>query len=141
MDMLTFIMASVSCVVTAVLLRQRKHLLIENAGLRAFRSGEGAFSYGDLIWPGGAKVVEEAGEVVQVFGKLMMVHGHNEAHWQGDLIDKIEEEIPDLQAALEVFRELNEGRLDVGKMNDRFIAKKELFHKWNFERLFERVVK
>lgn len=40
------------------------------------------FAIGDAVLPGVSKVVEEAGELLQVVGKLMAVHGSPEG-WDG----------------------------------------------------------
>ena len=131
------IVAAVTCFTLVIILYgQKQRLLAEIADLkrRPFpMTTINAFGYGDLIWPGIAKVVEESGEVLQAIGKLMMVHGNHEAHWDGNLIDKIEEEVPDLDAALTVFKTLNYDKLDHNKMDRRALEKIDKFHDWQDE--------
>lgn len=58
------------------------------------------FAFGDKEWPGLAKLNEESGELVQVIGKLMMMHGAAK-HWDGsDLRARLVEEVSDVAAAL-----------------------------------------
>lgn len=85
------------------------------------------FAIGDDQWPGLSKLSEEAGEVVQVIGKLMGTGGKAN-HWDGtDLRQRLIEEIGDILAACEFVIELN--NLDgVGK---RRYEKLALFHKWH----------
>lgn len=142
--MMVFIIMSVSLLAgVAILLGQRRRLLNEINHLRSIKIADcsNAFGYGDPIWPGLAKVVEEAGETLQVLGKLIMVHGHHAAHWDGDLIAKIEEEIPDLKAALDVFVEINTASLNVEGMDHRYAMKHAKFHEWNDEGKFERLMR
>lgn len=96
--------------------------------------GNRAFAFGDSVWPGAAKVVEESGEVLQVLGKLLMTHG-DPAHWSGDLIPLIEEEIADLEAAISVFKTLNLDMLDVARMTSRTQIKIETYLDWHDEGL------
>jgi NTP pyrophosphatase (non-canonical NTP hydrolase) len=57
------------------------------------------FAIGDKEWPGISKLIEEAGEVQQVCGKLMGTRGA-ENHWDGtNLKVRLEQEIADLMAA------------------------------------------
>lgn len=57
------------------------------------------FAIGDAGWPGISKLVEEAGEVLQVCGKLMGTGG-DPKHWDGTHLKlRLEEEIADLLAA------------------------------------------
>ena len=64
------------------------------------------YAFGGTVWPGLAKLTEEAGEVQQVLAKLIQTGG-DPNHWSGDMIAKLVEELPDLAAALEVFVRLN----------------------------------
>lgn len=59
----------------------------------------GPFSIGSALWPGISKLVEEAGEVTQVCGKLIG-SGGDINHWDGtNLKERLEDEIGDLIAA------------------------------------------
>ena len=55
------------------------------------------FAIGALVWPGISKLLEEAGEVVQVGGKLLGTDGA-EGHWDGsNLRTRLEDEIAELE--------------------------------------------
>lgn len=59
------------------------------------------FGIGAVTWPGIAKLMEEAGEVVQVCAKLLATGGRTD-HWSGDdLRVRLVEEMGDLGAALD----------------------------------------
>lgn len=90
------------------------------------------FAHGDAHWPGLAKINEEAGEIVQVIGKLMQTHG-KPAHWDGtDLAVRLREEMADMTAAITFV---------VERMNDdeqfdfytRMREKLALFRRWHQE--------
>ena len=91
----------------------------------------GDFSIGSDVWSGISKLIEEAGEVTQVCGKLIAIAGHTE-HWDGtDLRERLENELADLSAAIEFVVGRNE--LDAKRMNARSMEKLELFVKWDKE--------
>jgi len=86
------------------------------------------FAIGSKVYPGLGKLVEEAGEVLQVIGKLMGTYGA-EQHWDGtNLRTRLEEELADLMAANLFVTEVN--KLSV---SDRLIKKLDLFRKWHKE--------
>lgn len=87
------------------------------------------FSMGDKEWPGLSKLVEEAGEVTQICGKLIATRGKEE-YWDGsNLRSRLIEELGDLQAAI-VFVTLNSG-LDTEAIMTRAEAKLKLFNEWH----------
>jgi NTP pyrophosphatase (non-canonical NTP hydrolase) len=88
------------------------------------------FALGDRDWPGAAKVLEEAGEVVQVFGKLLATAGRTE-HWdgKGDLRDRLLDELVDLQAAIDFFVQTN--GIDGEAYRARVTQKAALFQEWH----------
>jgi len=88
------------------------------------------FAFGSETLPGLAKLSEEAGEVVQVIGKLMMTGGSFD-HWAGDLQRPLTEEVADLSAAL-VFVVRHAG-LDQAAIVERTQAKLALFEQWHEE--------
>lgn len=91
----------------------------------------GDFSIGSDKWPGVSKLIEEAGEVQQVCGKLMGAAGDVQ-HWDGtDLRYRLTEEIADLSAALRFVAE--QGGLDIEKIRHRARYKYELFRQWHKE--------
>lgn len=94
-------------------------------------TGSGDFSIGSDVWSGISKLIEEAGEVGQVCGKLIQMAGAT-AHWDGtDLRKRLEDELADLQAAIEFVACHNE--LDAGRIGRRVDEKIALFNKWHKE--------
>lgn len=87
------------------------------------------FHIGARLWPGISKLVEEAGEVVQVGGKLIGSQG-DVNHFDGtDLKDRLEEELADMVAAIRFVVERN--GLDAVRIERRIAAKKALFDQWH----------
>ena len=90
----------------------------------------GPFQLGSAIWPGLGKLMEEAGETLQVLGKLVATGGR-EAHWDGtNLRIRLREELADLDAALTFFIDNNFGPDEYRRLADRASAKVERFKKW-----------
>jgi NTP pyrophosphatase (non-canonical NTP hydrolase) len=93
--------------------------------------GSGDFSIGAKLWPGISKLIEEAGEVLQVAGKLIAIHGE-EAHWDGsNLRQRLQEEMGDLTAALLFVAEAC--GLDERFIQERAARKLEQFRAWHRE--------
>lgn len=91
----------------------------------------GPYSIGSELWPGLSKLSEEAGEVIQVVGKLIATGGE-EQHWDGsNLRKRLAEELGDLLAAIE-FVALKNGLADTFT---RAEEKLKLFEKWHLEQL------
>ena len=68
----------------------------------------GPYSIGNSQWPGLSRVTEEAGELLQVVGKIIGAGG-NAAHWDGtDLRQRLVKEIADVQGALLYLIETND---------------------------------
>lgn len=89
------------------------------------------FAIGDKKWPGISKLVEEAGEVMQVAGKLMG-SGGDILHWDGtNLKERLEEEIADLLAACNFV--VSYCKLDIPRIQARQSAKTALFLDWHNE--------
>lgn len=87
------------------------------------------FSIGSSEWPGLSKLVEEAGEVGQVIGKLMGTSGEIH-HWDGsNLKECLEEEIADVIAAVLFVSKHNP--LDNDRIDLRVQKKLALFEKWH----------
>lgn len=87
------------------------------------------YSIGSDTWPGLSKLAEEAGEVLQVVGKLIG-SGGVEDHWDGsNLRARLIEEIGDLSAALRFVVEEND--LDVDAVEARHQLKLALFRQWH----------
>lgn len=90
------------------------------------------FAIGSHIWNGVSKLSEEAGEVVQVIGKLMG-NGGSTDHWDGsNLLVRLQEEIGDVLAACD-FVMLANLALDSEFIERRREEKLKLFLKWNIE--------
>lgn len=94
------------------------------------------FEIGAYIWPGLSKLAEEAGEVLQVIGKLMGTRGSIE-HWdgKGDLRTRLEEEIADVMAAATFVTAIN--GLDKDKIAHRMAEKVIKFNKWHQEQRYK----
>jgi NTP pyrophosphatase (non-canonical NTP hydrolase) len=90
----------------------------------------GPYSIGSNIWPGLAKLVEECGEVSQVAGKIMAIHGAHD-HWDGtNLLTRFQEELADVQAVIEFVRDKNP-QLDSAHFNRRVAKKLAQFNHWH----------
>lgn len=91
----------------------------------------GPYSIGSSHWPGISKLIEEAGEVIQVAGKLLGSGGVVE-HWDGtNLKTRLEDEIGDVLAATDfVVRHCG---LDPVAVEARRLVKRTLFEKWHRE--------
>jgi NTP pyrophosphatase (non-canonical NTP hydrolase) len=97
--------------------------------LTAIAGGSGDFSIGSDFWPGISKLVEEAGEVLQVCGKLIASRGIAE-HWDGtNLRELLQNEIADVIAACAFVVDKN--GLDQGAIEARVKAKLERFERWH----------
>jgi NTP pyrophosphatase (non-canonical NTP hydrolase) len=91
----------------------------------------GDFSIGSTKWPGISKLIEECGEVVQVCGKLIAIHGET-SHWDGtNLRERLEDELGDLLAAHAFVVKMN--GLDGTRIRVRNAMKQELFRRWHEE--------
>lgn len=91
------------------------------------------FAFGDRELPGIAKVAEEAGEVIQVIGKLMMTHGMAE-HWDGsNLRDRLVQELGDLGAAIEFVVKHALTLEEVERLQERMRDKRAKFEQWHQE--------
>lgn len=89
------------------------------------------FAIGDKEWPGLSKLMEEAGEVVQVGGKLMGTHGATN-HWDGtSLRERLFEEMADLQAAIEFVQSHNMTIKERLAFFRRVADKRDLFERWH----------
>lgn len=78
------------------------------------------------------KLVEECGELIQVAAKKMALDDFESwDHWDGagDLKDRMEKEIADVQAAISVV--VANFQLDPDKIFDRAGKKADLFYYWH----------
>ena len=67
----------------------------------------GPYSIGSKLFPGLSKLIEEAGEMLQVAGKIMGTGGQL-IHWDGtNLRQRMFEELADLEAAVQFFAAKN----------------------------------
>lgn len=86
------------------------------------------YSFGSDVLPGLSKLVEEAGEVMQVCGKIL-AKGGAVRHWDGtDLAVRFCEELADLQAAIKFVIEAN--GLNEQKIGVRRAKKLRMYRKW-----------
>lgn len=89
------------------------------------------FAIGSDTWPGLSKITEEAGEVLQVVGKLVGAGGEI-MHWDGsNLLERLIEEIGDVLAACEFVISVN--KIDINLIEKRRKEKLALFFKWHNE--------
>ncbi len=87
------------------------------------------FAIGDAEWPGISKLIEEAGEVSQICGKLLGTGGVVQ-HWDGsDLKVELEKELADLLAAVEFV--VKHSNLDASTIKNRFALKLRRFEQWH----------
>lgn len=85
---------------------------------------------GSDVWPGLGKTAEEAGELLQIVGKLIAYP--NQSHPDGsDTTLRLHEEIADLQAALEFVIETNVLHREF--IDARRAKKLERFRRWHRE--------
>lgn len=88
----------------------------------------GPYSIGGDRWQGLSKLIEEAGEVIQVGGKIIGINGEEE-HWDGtNLRERMQDELADLLAAVRFFIQHNE--FDQSKIDARVEHKFGLFQEW-----------
>lgn len=91
---------------------------------------DGSFSIGSAVWPGVSKLIEEMGELGQVLGKLIALHGDVE-HWDGtNLRDRLIEEMGDVLGALDFLGQMNLTPQERITMSARAEAKRRLFFEW-----------
>lgn len=93
---------------------------------RKLSPAKGGMSQGGLT-----KLIEEAGEVIQVAAKLQAYPSGDHPDGKGDLNTRLEEEIADLEAAI-AFVKAEHG-LAISAINARMVEKLETFKKWNTE--------
>ena len=88
----------------------------------------GPYEIGSDVWPGLAKLAEEAGELVQVLAKVVGVSGR-ETYYDGtDLRARLVEECGDLTAAIAFFTSAN----GLGPaVEERAAAKLAIFRTWH----------
>lgn len=93
---------------------------------------DGSFSIGSRVWPGVSKLIEESGELQQVLGKLIAMHGAFN-HWDGsDLAVRLVEEMGDVLAAI-AFVSLALSEEERLALETRRWSKFALFCKWHKE--------
>lgn len=87
------------------------------------------FSIGSDVLPGLSKLIEEAGEVIQVAGKIIAM-GEMGEHFDGsNLKVRLENELGDLIAAIEFTKEVN--YLDWPRIQERSFMKIRRFRSWH----------
>lgn len=95
------------------------------------------FSIGAKRWPGVSKLIEEAGELLQLLGKFMQTPDGD--HWDNSLYplslkERLQNEMADLAAAIEFV--IRHGEFDVAALSKRKgekLAKFELWHVYDNE--------
>lgn len=89
------------------------------------------FGIGSDVWPGLAKLVEESSEMNQEAAKLMAFPDEIHPDGNGDLRERLQDELADLQAAIEYAKVTN--YLDTAAMERRTVRKLNLFMRWHDE--------
>ncbi len=92
---------------------------------------KGDFNVNSSTWPGLSKLIEEAGEVIQVCGKLIATAGADIHYDSSNLRERLQDELGDLKAAVQFVINMNE--LDADAISERTSAKLELYAKWREE--------
>jgi len=88
----------------------------------------GPYAIGSDSWPGLAKLAEEAGELIQVVGKLIAASGRTD-HYDGtDLRQRLVDECGDVLAAVRFFAEANDLTAAV---ESRAVEKLAVFRHWH----------
>lgn len=99
----------------------------------------GDFSIGGTLWSGLSKLIEEAGEVQQVCGKIIGNEGRVK-HWDGShLGSRLTEELADLAAAIDFVMDYN--GLDRQMFDSIRTEKARLFDKWHLDTIDARSAK
>lgn len=92
-------------------------------------STAGPYSIGSDKWPGLSKLIEECGEVQQVAGKVIGAGGET-MHYDGsNLVDRLEEELGDLLAAIDFV--IKNNNLSRKMIDERTKRKLEVFRRWS----------
>lgn len=79
-------------------------------------------------WKGIWKLIEEAGEVIQVAGKLGPFPNGAHPDGKGDMVERLEDEMGDLAAALQYVAE--ENNLSAERITARAMKKLAQFREW-----------
>ena len=88
----------------------------------------GPYEIGSDVWPGLAKLAEEAGELIQVLAKVVGVSGRGVYYDGTDLRARLVEECGDLIAAVTFFTAAN----DLGPAVDARVQEKlAIFQQWH----------
>lgn len=108
-----------------------------DVALEPARSGDLGFDLGSDRWPGLGKLVEEAGEVVQVCGKIMGAEARD-VHWDGsNLRVRLTEELADLAAAVRFVIKRN--ALAAAAWRERVVEKEGQYDRWREAQRAERL--
>lgn len=94
------------------------------------------FAIGSDTWPGVAKVIEEAGELQQVLGKVMAYPDGEHPDGEGDLTERLLNEAGDVVGALAFLIKAN--GLDWQVVVRRSLIKQDRFDLWHAEELRRR---
>lgn len=86
------------------------------------------FAIGDKEWPGVSKAMEEMGELLQVFGKLMGTRGST-SHWSGDLLKMMLDEMADVMAS--VYFTIDYNGLNLDYIMKRMFKKYAQYEQWH----------
>lgn len=110
---------------TPELIRQRSDQYLKQ--MQSANPGAG-YTMQNRNWPGMAKVIEEAGEVLQLCGKIMSIRGATTYFKGEDLRNELQDEIGDLLASLNFL--IDENKLDKDVIRNRIIHKLDKYADW-----------
>jgi NTP pyrophosphatase (non-canonical NTP hydrolase) len=86
------------------------------------------FKFKSKKWRGGAKLIEEMGELIQVLAKMLMVGGLT--HWDGNLKQRLMEEMADVSASLYYFKTRNFTFEEIETIRLRAQEKMRKYEQW-----------
>lgn len=88
------------------------------------------FAIGSGEWPGAAKIAEEAGEILQLIGKLMAYPDGDHPDGKGPIAERLGDELGDLRAAIDYFASANGYSAEV---EQRAFEKLDRFNLWHMD--------
>lgn len=91
-----------------------------------------AMAIGSDVWPGLGKTSEEAGELLQIIGKLI-AYPHSQHPDGTDVLARLHDELADVAAAIDYVVWANPDRLSLPEIHNRRCKKFERFKRWHNE--------
>jgi NTP pyrophosphatase (non-canonical NTP hydrolase) len=110
---------------TPELIRQRSDQYLKQMQSANPNAG---YTMQNRTWPGMGKVIEEAGEVLQLCGKIMSIRGATTYFNGEDLRKELQDELGDLLASVKFL--IEENKLDRNAIETRAISKGRKYADW-----------